>query len=1484
MRRNKTFSSIMRFAVGVFAVAMCLNHAASTSANAADTQPGEGRISILFLGDNGHHQPAKRFVELQPALEDRGIDLKYTDSLKDINPETLAKFDGLMIYANTEQIDPATEQAMIDYVEQGHGLIPLHCASYCFLNSPKYIALVGAQFQRHGTGTFRTKIAESQHPIMKGFDGFESWDETYVHTKHNEKNRTVLTYRVGNNEKEPWTWVREQGKGRVFYTAWGHDARTWTNPGFQNLVERGVRWAVGQDPAIAPNFPPEQPGLVTAFDRPMGVPEMQKPNTDVKPFDYVDVGAKIPNYTAGARWGTQEEPMSLMQKPLAPEESKKHLVLPEGFEAKLFASEEIFDGGKPIFMTWDAKGRLWMCMTLDYPNELHSRGPGRDRIVVCEDTDGDLQADKVTTFAEGLSIPTSIAFHDGGLIVQNGTETIFLKDTNGDDVADEKKVIFTGWNMRDTHGGVSNFQYGHDNWIWAMQGYNDSHVVVQGEEQPGFRNGFFRFKPDGSKLEFIRSTDNNTWGLGISEEGIIFGSTANGCPSVYMPIPNRYYERVRGWTASLTLHSMADTNDFHAITEKVRQVDHHGGYTAGAGHSLYTARNYPEPFWNRVAFVNGPTGHLTGAFVISRHGSDFSSTNAFNLVASDDEWTAPIQAEVGPDGNVWVLDWYNYIVQHNPTPHGFQTGKGAAYETDLRDKRHGRIYRIVYTGEGAKEDKGWKLDLTKASPEELVATLKNDNLLWRRHAQQLLVERGKTDVVPALINLISDNAIDSVGLNVGAIHALWTLDGLGALEDPNSDAAQVVYASLEHKAPGVRRNAVQVLPSSPESTAAILNSGVLNDDDPQVRLMALLALADLPASDAAGTELLAMIAKPENFRDRWIPDAATAAAAQQGASFLKAVAKSKKVDDAMLKLVAIVTEHYARSGPTDTVADLIPSIQDAQPQIADAIVNGLSSGWPKEDKPEITDELDQSLAALAEKLPPSTKGKLIRLAVNWGSDRLASQLKELVETSLERLEEGDLSPRETQQLAREIVQLNVKTDPPVEVELLNLIGPQTSADVTRALFVALATSENDELGSHVLEVLPTLTPAARKDAIGLLLGRPAWTSELLGAMDAGEIQLNELALDQRQALSQHPDSQIRKRAEALFMRGGALPNADRQKVIEELWSTTEAKGDPAAGKLVFKRECSKCHVHSGEGSKIGPDLTGMAVHPKTQLLTEILDPNRSVESNYRTYMVATMDGRVMSGLLASESRTAIELIDAEGKKQSILREDIDELRGTPQSLMPVGFEKQIKPEEFTDLLAFLTKRGKYVPLPLEKVATVVSTEGMFNSKASPAERMAFDEWSPKTVDGVPFQLVDPEGTKKPNVVLLNGPQGNIPPKMPKQVSLPCNMPVKAVHILGGVAGWASPYGQNGSTSMIVRLTYEDGTVEDHPLKNGVQIADYIRRVDVPESKFAFDLQGRQVRYLAVHPERAEMIKSIDLVKGNDQTAPVVMAVTVEAPE
>jgi putative heme-binding domain-containing protein len=290
----------------------------------------------------------------------------------------------------------------------------------------------------------------------------------------------------------------------------------------------------------------------------------------------------------------------------------------------------------------------------------------------------------------------------------------------------------------------------------------------------------------------------------------------------------------------------------------------------------------------------------------------------------------------------------------------------------------------------------------------------------------------------------------------------------------------------------------------------------------------------------------------------------------------------------------------------------------------------------------------------------------------------------------------------------------------------------------------------------------------------------------------------------------------------------------------------------------------------------------MAVHPKRELLIHILDPSRSVEGNYRQYTLVTEAGRVLSGMLASETKTTVELFDAEGKKHVVLREEIDELIGSRKSLMPEGFEQQVPPAQLRDLLEFLTQRGKFLPIPLDKAATVVSTRPMFYGSAD-HEKLVFADWSPKQLDDVPFVLVDPFGDRVANAVMLHGPQGKIPPTMPKSVTLTCNAPARAIHLLSGVSGWGYPATGNQSVSMIVRLHYADGKAEDHPLRNGVHFADYIREVNVPESKLAFKLRGQQVRYLAVNPARSEEIEKIELVKGPDRTAPIVMAVTVESP-
>ncbi len=1090
---------------------------AAVPANVATAGQQPKPLKLLFFGDRSGHQPELRYRQIDKLMRERGIDIDFVGNVAAINAKTLARYDGLILYTNTTRITPEQEKDLLDYVEGGKGLIALHCASYAFHNSPKYIALVGAQFKSHGTGTFRTILAEPDHPLMKGFKGFESWDETYVHSKHNEQDRTVLEYRVDGKVKEPWTWVRTQGKGRVFYTAWGHDQRTWSNPGFHELLERGIRWAVGTDPTPRPTGQAREVPK-SAYDRPFKTPEMTALPKSVKPFEYKDVGKQIPNYKGG-----KGATLNLQQQPVRPEESMKHMVVPRGFHVEFVVGDP--DIRRPIFTAWDEQGRLWVAESQDYPHTMQTsgNGKGRDRIIICEDTKGTGRMDRFTVFADQLSIPAGFTFSNGGVIVFEGKKTVFLKDTKGTGKADYRKEMMGTWAQGDTHGGVSNMQYGLDNWIWAMQGYNNSTVVDGSGARHTFKQGFFRFTPDGKHLEFIRSTNNNTWGLGFSEEGLVFGSTANGNPSVYVPIPNRYYESVRGWAAKgLAKNGIAGSPRFKPVTDKVRQVDWFGMYTAAAGHALYTARTYPQEYWNRTAFVCEPTGHLVGTFVLTRDGAQFRSTNPCNLLASNDEWTAPIRAEVGPDGNVWVTDWYSYIVQHNPTPPGFKTGVGGAYSTELRKSNFGRIYRVVPDN---YKPPTRPMTLKGATPQQLVATLKHDNRFWRLHAQRLLVERGKQDVVPELIKLVRDQSFDEIGLNCGAIHALWTLHGLGMLNPVNTNTAAAAYSALKHPSPGVRLNAVQVLPRDAKSVTAIIEAGLLNDGDANVRLAAMLAMADQPTQKtSAGQAIIDALAKPG---DKLITDAATAAAARHSVEFLTALAAQKKPSDRVLSVALIVAEHYARGGPVDSIKTVIARLADADPAVIDPVVRGLARGWPKDSRPTLDAQFEKDLGRLALRLPKADQGAVAQLAASWGSKQFNSIVAESVNTLLARVRNDKLSAEERAAAARALLETGGK-DKKILDAILEQIDARAAPEVNLGLLQALKAGAGPEVGQRIAEQIPKLTPAVRSAALGVLLSRAEWTTTFLDFVEKGKLQFADLSLEQKPALANHPNAKIRE--------------------------------------------------------------------------------------------------------------------------------------------------------------------------------------------------------------------------------------------------------------------------------------------------------------------------------------------------------------------
>jgi uncharacterized protein len=598
---------------------------------------------------------------------------------------------------------------------------------------------------------------------------------------------------------------------------------------------------------------------------------------------------EVPNYER------RPQPVGY-QEPLSPEDSIRYTQVPADFELKLFAAEP--DVMKPIWIAWDERGRAWVVEAKDYPHGLVAEGqPGKADIKICEDTDGDGRADRFTVFAEGLNLATSLVFVDGGVLVSEARHMLFLQDTDGDDKADVRRTVLPGWGVGDSHAMQSSLTRGFDNWLYGAVGYSNFRGQVAGRNID-FGQGVFRFKADGSALEFLHQYNNNTWGLGLNAHGDVFGSTANGNPSFYGYLPAHILNPTQpgpgrrgggggggfrpGYRLDGDNSPEADTRNvrrlpsakslapgmrMHPNTPNVRMVDNFGGYTAAAGHTFMVSDALPARLQGK-ALVTEPTAKIIGIMDIRPDGGGYRAEDGFNLLASTDEWMSPVHADVGPDGAVWVLDFYSFVIQHNPTPNvrsaGVEatTGLGGAYKTanDLRDQTHGRIYRIVWK-DGPRSP---IRSLASASPETLVAALDSGNQFWSQTAQRLVVDRQQSQLAPALRKRVRSGTGGT-----GAIHALWSLAGIGALD------AETHRKALLDRDPAVRRNAVRALPTNEVGRQLFFSSPVVQDPDLVTRQAAFAKLLEFPTVPEIRTVVAQLQRVPANTGDPFLNDTLT---------------------------------------------------------------------------------------------------------------------------------------------------------------------------------------------------------------------------------------------------------------------------------------------------------------------------------------------------------------------------------------------------------------------------------------------------------------------------------------------------------------------------------------------------------------------------------------------------------------------------------
>ncbi len=835
------------------------------------------RLEVLFLGDDRGHNPIERYRYLKQALGPRGYNITFTEDLEDMRREVLDGYDALLVYANHEQ--DVVPPAILEWVKDGGGLVALHSACGCFHPSPEWFALIGGKFKSHEGHVFAPENVDKRHPITKDLPVLEAWDETYVHQDLAE-DRHLLQVRppinAGETEPEPWTWLRAEGKGRVFYTASGHDLRTWKEPAYHELVARAIVWAVGERKAR----------MFAQYE----MPELKLDEPRVRDRAHPDI------------------PMMPLQEPLTPHGSARHTQVPVGTRLELFASEPMIVN--PISIDWDAKGRCWVVEALGYPNDVPLRkGSGEDKIKILEDTNGDGKADKVKVFADGLRHCTATMFHLDGVIATDGPELVWLRDKNGDDKADERVVLAEGVNIGDTHASVSNLIYGMDGWVHATVGYSGVDMEVAGQKQK-FGQGVFRFRQDMSALDYLQPTTNNTWGIGLLEDGSVFGSTANNNPSWMVSIPQRVYA---GSGIEQPRTPQLDDRPFiYANTSDITQVDQIERYTAAAGHFFYNDTLIGrEVLPKDAALICEPTGHLVAVGKVTDAGS-IKTTNlrGQNLFASADAWSSPVYARTGPDGAVWIADWYNPIIQHNVVfrfwnpargydqPHSpFHTGdhgpgKGNAYVTPLRDREHGRIWRVVPADKPVRKVPALSAD----DPLELARQLNSPSQLLRLQAQRLLIERGKEDAVPTLLSFLQLNVSpEGIEEPLGAYHAIRVLAAL-----PGEEAKQAVRSAMNHVHPGVRLQAAEAIDPNDPSMVAGLAHVIAGAKTPRERLKVFTVIAEAGENDGVALALWQGV-RGGSFADEYERQAATLAMHRQGGALIKAAASQLAGADSWAK-------------------------------------------------------------------------------------------------------------------------------------------------------------------------------------------------------------------------------------------------------------------------------------------------------------------------------------------------------------------------------------------------------------------------------------------------------------------------------------------------------------------------------------------------------------------------------------------------------
>jgi putative heme-binding domain-containing protein len=960
-----------------------------------------------------------------------------------------------------------------------------------------------------------------------------------------------------------------------------------------------------------------------------------------------------------------------------PEIERKSLQVAPGFEVNLFAADPLL--AKPIQMNFDAAGRLWVACSEVYP-QIKPGQKANDKVVILEDTKGAGKADKVTVFADGLLIPTGLEPGDGGVYVADSTDIIHFSDPGPDGKARKRRVVLSGFGTEDTHHIIHTFRWGPDGMLYFNQSvYIHSHVETPYGVRRLNAGGVWQFRPETMRLEVFLRGFWNTWGHHFDRWGQSFLTDGAHVEGVNYGVPGAYY---------------AAASDASRILPGLNP-----GSPKHCGCEILSGTHLPEE-WRGNVLTNDFRGHRVCRFVLREDGAGYASQEKPELIKTAHPAFRPVDIKMGPDGAIYIADWYNPIIQHG--------------EVDFRDPRrdttHGRIWRVTAKGRPLVE----RPKLVDAPTRDVLDALKSPEDWTRHFAKRVLKERG-SKVVPDLAAWVQKLDPNDANREHHLLEALWTYQSLDVVE-PKLLAA--VLNARDHHA---RAAAVRVAAAWHErlSNPLELLAVRIADDHPQVRLEAVRALGQIPSPRAAQVALQAL----DRPVDRWLDYGLWLTVRELEPHWMPTLQDGKFDYNGNTRHLLFALQSAASKGGAQAalkpLVELLKGGKIAKDREEGVLTLITALGGPAEltlvldralDKDSDTARKLALLAALDEAArqrgvkpagDPARIGQLftvdseplraaaLRIAGSWKTESLRPVILEIAR--------GDKTGDIVRQAA--IDSLVLQGGPANKNALEELAAKERPLPVRRQAVIGLVALDQQAAAQRAVDVLTTTE--GTEEVFAAFVQRKGGGAVLAKALadkklpaDVAKVGLRTVRLAGLAA----PELEV------ALVRAGGLTDVKRElsaKEMEQLVADVQKLGDAARGELIYRRKdmvCLKCHAIAGAGGQVGPDLTSIGASAQVDyLIDSILLPSKAIKEGYHALVVSTKAGQIVTGIKVRETKEELVLRDGDDKELTLAVKDIDERGNAPKSLMPEGLADPLTRAELIDLVRFLSELGKVGP-------------------------------------------------------------------------------------------------------------------------------------------------------------------------------------------